>query len=162
MALTRTATGPNPIEVNRVSGNPYRMQTPSRRSTGALNSNKLLWILVAGVLIAVPLLCCGGMFLVGYLGLGVLAADIEIQLRDHPTIRQHIGEIEDLSVNFLKSSAIDDPDTFIYDIRGDKGAGELTITSISEWEGNEDIVAAELRLESGAVIEIELQAEKEN
>ena len=102
------------------------------------------------------------MFLVGYFGLGVLAADIEIQLRDHPTIRQHIGEIEDLSVNFLKSSAVDDPDTFVYDIRGDRGAGELTITSVSDSEGNEDIFAAQLRLDSGEIIDIEIQAEIEN
>ena len=140
--------------------NLYRAGQVSNSAAPAANSNRLLWILLAGALIVVPVLCCGGVFFLGYLGLGVLEADIEMQLRDHPTIRQHIGRIEDLSVNITKSSTVDDQDTFIYDIRGDKGEGELSITSLSQWDGNEEIVEASLRLASGEVLPIELPAEQ--
>lgn len=143
------ADNPNPYSARSVASSPGASSRP----------NKWLWIMLGGAMIVVPLVCCGGIFLVAYFGLGVLESDIEMQLRDHPTISEHLGQIEDLSVNITKSSAIDDPDTFIYDIRGSQGTAELIITSISHWDGNEEIVEASLRLESGEVIEIELPAE---
>lgn len=41
----------------------------------------------------------------------MLAADIEMQVRDHPVIQEHIGEIEELEVDFVRSAALEDPDT---------------------------------------------------
>lgn len=90
----------------------------------------------------------------------MLAADIEMQVRDHPVIQEHIGEIEELEVDFVRSAALEDPDTFIYDIRGNRGSGELTVKSVANWDDDvEQIVGASLRLENGEVIDLELEAE---
>ena len=75
-----------------MAGNPYSSHptSTSKRS----GSNKGIWIALAGIVVALPLLCCGGIALIGYFGLDVLAADIEMQLRDHPVVQEHIGQIE--------------------------------------------------------------------
>lgn len=142
-----------------MTGNPYEHQALGQTPSGAF-SNKLFWLVLGGGFITTVLLCCGGTIVLGRFGLGVLAADIEMQLRDHPVIQVHIGQIEELSVNFTRSAALEDTDTFIYEIRGNRGSGELTVTSHAQWIGDqEQIVAATLRLENGEVIELEFAAE---
>jgi len=74
------------------------------------------------VLLCVLMCCGGGYALIGF-GMNVVAEDIRMQLRDHPTIQEHIGEMESLDVNFTASMAHPDDDTFIYEASGSKAKG---------------------------------------
>ena len=88
--------------------------------------------------------------------MNVVSADIERQLRDNPQMQENIGEISSLKADFVKSSAEDDMDTFVYDVKGSKGEGELTVKSVTNSDGNEDIVSAQLRMSDGRTIELVL------
>lgn len=94
-----------------MSGNLYQQSPFEQSANRPPRSNKLLWGILAFFGLFVPILCCGGILLLGRFGLGVLAADIEMQVRDHPVIQEHIGEIEELEVDFVRSAALEDPDT---------------------------------------------------
>jgi len=107
------------------------------------------------VLLCVLMCCGGGYALIGF-GMNVVAEDIRMQLRDHPTIQEHIGEMESLDVNFTASMAHPDDDTFIYEASGSKGKGELTVQSITLDDDSEDIRAATLRLPDGQTFELDL------
>lgn len=84
----------------------------------------------------------------------LIGSGIERQLRDHPQIREHVGEIQSLDVDWTKSMA--DDDIWVYSIEGRAGTGELTVESISEDDGSEEILSANLRLSDGTQIEIDL------
>lgn len=127
------------------------------RLPGAPRSNPCLILVVvlgaAGLLCAA--LCCGaGVWIVGF-GMSVVSADIENQLRDHPQIREHLGTIQSLKVDWPKSIAEEDYDTWTYDVRGDKGSGELIVVSVSGDEG-EILQSVTLRKSTGEVIELDL------
>lgn len=99
------------------------------------------------------LVCCGAGVWVIQFGMNVISADIENQLRDHPQIKEHVGEIQTLEVDWGKSLAEDDYDIWTYDIEGSKARGEVIVESKSEDDG-EVIEAATLRLSTGKTIEL--------
>lgn len=111
-----------------------------------------VWLIlgiVGGIGFVCVALCCGVGFFFVNMGMDAVSADIEMQVRDDPVIVENIGEIESLDVDWVKSSAHEDQDTFIYDIKGSKGEGELTVKSVSDINGNEEIIWAALRTPDG-------------
>ena len=112
-----------------------------------------LWIavVVGGVLL---LICGGGCVALVVFGLNVAEEEITAQLRDNPKLREHIGEIQSLNMDIVASGAQDDSDVFVYNVKGDKGSGKLTIR---EGTGNnfETIVEeATLRMPDGTEIKV--------
>ncbi len=118
------------------------------------------WLWVVGIVGAVVLLgvlvCCGGMYGLVNVGMDVVAEDIRMQLQDHPTIQEHVGEMENIETEFVASLAHEDDDTFVYEVSGSKGKGRLTVKSITDDEGREEIISATLRTDEGQTIELEL------
>ncbi|HRX78634.1 MAG: hypothetical protein H6821_12815 [Planctomycetaceae bacterium] len=108
---------------------------------------------VGGFGLFMILVCCGAGVWVIQFGMNVISADIENQLRDHPQIKEHVGEIQTLEVDWGKSLAEDDYDIWTYDIEGSKARGEVIVESKSEDDG-EVIEAATLRLSTGKTIEL--------
>lgn len=100
------------------------------------------------------LLCCGGAVGFVWFGLNVIAEDIKAQLRDNPVVVEHLGQLQELEVDFTASSAIADNGTFVYRAIGSKGAGELTVKSITGPDGSEDIVSGVLRLPDGQTFDL--------
>ena len=109
---------------------------------------RLVWIL-AGVGGLISLLCCGGFGLLAYFGFGIVATDIRNQVRDHPIVVEHIGEVESFEMNFTESAATNDDSTFVYEMKGTKGSGVLTAKHVTNDEGSEEILWARLRLRNG-------------
>jgi hypothetical protein len=113
-----------------------------------------VWIAIVfgGVTLGVALMaCCGG---VVYFGLGVTTAEIETDLRDNPILREHIGEVEKFTMNFIRSVAEDDDDIWVYDVVGTKASGQLTVHHTTNDQGNEEIHSAKLRLKDGTTVEL--------
>lgn len=117
----------------------------------------ILGILGVGGLLMVLVCCGGGIGLVGF-GMNIVEEDLKNQLRDHPEIQEHIGEITKFDVNFIKSTANNDDDVFVYDVEGAKGSAELTIGSESGDDGTELIHSASMRLPGGDVIVLDVDA----
>lgn len=133
----------------------YFRDAPPQRSGAA---NPLKWIaIIGGIALLCFALCCGAGVLFVNFGMSVVSADIERQLRDHPQIQERIGEIDSLGVNWTHSLAHEDENTFVYDIEGPKGKGQVTVESISRDDGSEEIISAELRLSSGEVVPLSLE-----
>lgn len=111
----------------------------------------MILIIAAVVLGGGTLVCCGGFV---YFGLNIMSAEVETELRDNARLREHIGELQELTMNFTRSLANDEDDIFVYNVRGTLGSGELTVHHITGDDGRELVVAASLRLSDGRTIEL--------
>ena len=87
-------------------------------------------------------------------GMNITTAEVSNELRDNPKFREHIGELQTLTIDWTKSSAEDDSDTFVYDAKGTKGSGVVTVKHVTDNDGNEEIVRASLRLSDGRTVQI--------
>ncbi len=141
-----------------MSGNAYH-EPPSTASPK--KPDKSLWIfaLLGGGFFLVALVCCGGGAAFFGFALNFAEEDLKHQLRDNADIRQHIGEIEEFSFNFMKTGAVDEEDVIVYDVRGSKGEAELTIDSEIDADGTELIRSVVMRLTNGETIHVNLEDE---
>jgi len=143
-----------------MSENPFDSQqfAPQKQSTtgGSSTWKWVLGILGGGGSLMLLLCCGGGIGLVGF-GMNLVEQDLKNQLRDHPQIKEHVGEISKFDVNFIKSTANDDDDVFVYEVEGSKGNAELTIDSSNMDAGAEVIRSVSMRLPNGDVIELDLE-----
>jgi hypothetical protein len=124
-------------------------QTPPRRSS----SGCWIWAIVAGVGLLLLMCCGGGVLLVGF-GLQIVTTEIEDQLSGNPILQEHIGEVQSFEMDWSRSFADEDDDTFIYQVRGTQGEGRVTVKHITGDDGNEVILSAELRLPNGETIDL--------
>lgn len=88
------------------------------------------------------------------LGFGMVEDEIEEQLRDHPVVVEHIGDIQTFKMDFMASMSHGDDETYVYDITGTKGSGVATVKSLSPADGPEEIINASLRLSTGKEFEL--------
>lgn len=98
--------------------------------------------------------CCGGGYFLVNLGIDQIAHDVEIQVRDNDKFREHIGEPEPFEINW--EGSFGDDDSFVFDVKGTKGSGELTVWTIDLEDGATQVVRAQLRLKSGETIDLEI------
>ncbi len=120
-----------------------QQQQPRRSSTGCW-----VWALLLGVGLML-LVCCGGGALIVRFGMQIITTQIEDQLADNAILKEQLGEIESFELDWSRSFADEDDDTFIYQVRGSKGQGRVTVKHITNDAGDEEILSAELRLSSG-------------
>ncbi len=128
-----------------------RSAKPSRRKKSSAGMWAMILVVVAVVIGGGTLACCGGFV---YFGLNLMSAEVETELRDNARLREHIGELQELTMNFTRSLANDEDDIFVYNVRGTKGSGELTVHHITGDDGKEIVLAASLRLPDGRTIEL--------
>ena len=119
-----------------------------RKASGA---SMALWVLLGGGGLLVVLLCCGGGVALLMFTRDFMQAEVKDQLRDNPKLREHIGELESVELDFSGTVAADDDETFRYNVRGSKGSGELTVI---ESPDDSTIVEATLRLKDGTQVKI--------
>lgn len=91
--------------------------------------------------------------MVGF-GLQIVTTEIEDQLSGNPILQEHIGEVQSFEMDWSRSFADEDDDTFIYQVQGTKGEGRVTVKHITGEDGNEVILSAQLRLPSGETIDL--------
>lgn len=103
------------------------------------------------------LLCCGSVGTVIYFGMGLVAAEVRDELSSTPEFRENIGKIESFDTNFVRSGQAEDDETFVYDVAGSKGKGYVSVKQRTGSDGNEILEWAELTMEDGRRIPIELQ-----
>lgn len=114
-----------------------------------------LKIVVIGGVIAV-VICAGAATLVVKLGLNAVANDVASQLQTHPKVQEHFGEFESFAVNLTDSGNIDDEETFVYDVEGSKGPGQMIVKSVTVDSGEEWIESAVIKKPDGEIIELDV------
>ena len=88
------------------------------------------------------------------LGLDVFAAAVEGDLRENPVIVEHIGRIEELEVELKTSLTTEGQDDFVFRVRGTKGSGLIKATCVTKEDGDEEVVAGTIQLESGETFDL--------
>lgn len=127
-----------------------------KESKPASSSRNVWYLALSGCGCLLMLLLCGGGIAAIYFGLNLVEEDLKVQLRDHPQVREHLGELQTIDVNFIKSGAIEDDEALVYDMTGSKGSAEVTIVSETPFSGPEEIRSATMRLSDGRVVELDL------
>jgi hypothetical protein len=124
-----------------------------RSGQPAASSKAWLWVLLVGGALVVLLCGIGGLGVIAF-GFNVMTAEIKELVRDNPKLREHIGELETVEMDFVGSMAADGDDTYRYKVRGTQGSGELTVKQHTKDDGDEAIDEATLRLPDGKTIQI--------
>ncbi len=112
-----------------------------------------LFLTLVGILFVLSVVIGGCLFV--KFGMSVITSDLEMQLRDHPQVQQHLGEISNLRFNFAKSGAIADDTKMVYDVDGSESNAELTIQSVTT-DTTEIIRSVSMRVEGGETIELDM------
>lgn len=125
----------------------------SRRTAPASQSRPrwLPWVIGVGLFVMFG--CCSGALGLTYLGWHIIEDELLMELRDNPIIREHLGELKSLDLDVSKSLVTED-DVSVFDAVGTTGSGELTVTHVTDDNGDEQITEATLRLPNGQVIEV--------
>jgi hypothetical protein len=84
----------------------------------------------------------------------IISTEIANDLRDNPVMREHVGEIQSFDINLTASAAEPDDDVYVFDVVGDKGTGTATVKSITDEDGNEQIVWATRRTSDGTTFDL--------
>ena len=137
------------------SANPYG---PPGQPGAAVRKGRPPWL--------IAVLTCGGCFVLlaialaigtGFLvrlGFGLFADAVADDLRDHPVITTHLGELEELEIDWMESMMEPGEDDFVFQARGSEGSGTLRVTSLTLDDDTEDVVAGTLELESGETFDL--------
>jgi hypothetical protein len=120
------------------------------------SSGCVITLAIGGVVAFLGLLvCCGGL---AVFGLNVTTAEVETQLRDNPVLIEHVGQVEQFTMNVVRSMASSDDNLWVYNVVGSKASGELTVHQVTDENWDEQILSAKLRLKDGTTVEL-LEAE---
>ena len=110
----------------------------------------VLGVLGSGFLV----LCCGGGVAFLYFGMQVFSEEIANELRDNPTLIEHVGNVESFEIDWIGSAAADGESVFLFDVKGSKADGVVTCESITLEDGTEYISWAELELLDGTSVDL--------
>jgi hypothetical protein len=143
--------------------NPFQSdpEAPSDASAPRKGSKVWIWVLATlGVLALLgALVCCGGGYFAFQAGQSMLADAFKEQLQDTEVIRQHIGDIESMSLNLSATgeAAGGTGGTLVFDISGSKGSGQVLVQQAPGGDGT-GIASAELVLSDGTRHQVDLGA----
>jgi hypothetical protein len=110
----------------------------------------LIVALIAGAGLCL-VVCCGGIM---HFGMGVQAEEIRSELEANAKFIEHVGQVEEFSVNYMASFSDQDNEVFIYDVKGTKWSGRVTVKHETGADGKEKVIWAKFILPSGENIEL--------
>ena len=83
---------------------------------------------------------------VAWLGLDLIAEQVKADIEDNPVIVEHIGRIESIELDLLASGDTPGDDTFVFELKGTKGNGVLTVEVVTVDDEHEEVRSGTLRL----------------
>ena len=89
-----------------------------------------------------------------HFGLGVTAEQVRHKLEADPRFVQHVGQVQEFNVDYLGSFSDEEDDVFVYNVKGSKWSGRVTVKHETDDEGDEQIVWARFTLPSGEKVEL--------
>jgi hypothetical protein len=132
---------------------PYRSPVQGKKKGGS-KTGWIVGIIVGVVLLVIvaPVVCClGGGWLAWMFASNVIADALKQEVGDEPVVREHLGEIQKCVLNASKSSAAGGNDTYVFDVEGTKGKGEIMaqFDQSAQQQGRPAVLWARLRLSNG-------------
>lgn len=109
-------------------GGPYL--PPAGPQPPKQNQGCLIAGIVGGILGMIGLACAG------CCGMGFFALDaqyketarqLSVEYRNDPIVKEHVGEVQEITYNWSATLAREDDDLDVYDIVGDKGKAQLVV-----------------------------------
>ncbi len=114
--------------------------------------NVWLWVIgiIGGIMVLGALVCCGGTFFAYRAGTNMLAEQFKNQLSGNPTIVEHVGDIQSMSLNLSETStqAESSGGALAFDVVGSKSNATLLIKQAPGGDGT-SIGSAELLMPDG-------------
>ena len=116
----------------------------------------IVLLIVLGLGVVGGVVCCGGGFLAMKFGTEQIAQVARGSVEGHPAVVEHIGEIWAFELSLAKSGEIGEPNTFVFDVHGNKGSGEIVVRMSQQPDesGNLTLLEGELELPDGTVIDL--------
>jgi len=127
-------------------------------------SNWVVWLLGGcGCSVVLLAICCGTL---GYIGatkgpqmLGkLLEGPLREEVADNDDVKEHLGEIESLTANFMASAQEQKErgggNWLVMDAKGSKGKGTFIVETVPGAQGSDAFKHIELRTEEGKTFEI--------
>ena len=114
----------------------------AKRQRGGFNVGCLVAIVI------VLVLGVAGAFFIGRWGLSLVAEEVKRDIRDHPVVLEHIGDIEECTVN-LAATGAEGEEAFVFDLKGSKSHGELQAVIETGEDGTERVLSGTLRMPDG-------------
>jgi hypothetical protein len=120
-------------------------------------SNTLWWVLgiIGVVTIGGALVCCGGIYFMIRFGTQVVGDQVKLAVGTDPAVQEHIGTVSDISMNLTATGAAGGGNTIIFDVKGDKGTGQLEVV-MDQTPGQEGLKSCVLILPNGDRHEVTL------
>lgn len=128
-------------------------QPPQQKSRTGL----LIGCGIAGVLGL--LVCCGGISMLGFFGMGAVAQLLQAEIENSPTVIEHFGQIESMSMNLgatgneAQNVQPGSGSPLVFDVQGSKGSGQVVIVQSSDGQG---VSSAVLITDDGTRYPVEL------
>ena len=90
------------------------------------------------LLLGVPLLMCGSCTVLGAVGMKLYSAEVCGHLASLGGVQEKVGApLTGCSIDFGPTLAIDDNDTWVFDVKGSKGVGRVWVKSSTNDDGDE-------------------------
>jgi hypothetical protein len=119
-------------------------------------SSATMWIIIAilGVFVGLPLVCCGGCFLMGKAAINAGSAQIAKELENSPAIQEHLGANLTMSMNFIETANEQQKQggndkIIVFDASGSKGSGKIIGTTSQGGQQGQTLESATLRMPNG-------------
>lgn len=111
--------------------------------SGKASAGCLIWVAVAIVVVAVA------SYGVVRFGIELIEDEVRRDLAGNPVLLEHLGEIQDLSLDFTASRELPGENDFAFEIRGAKASGVLRATVLTGDDELEHVTAGTITLANG-------------
>ncbi len=141
-----------------IGQNPNSPYGNGSQPTPPAKSKAIWWILgiLGFVLVSGAVVCCGGGYLAFQAATGVVANQVKDAVANDPAIQEHIGTINNASMNLSATSAAGGANKLVLDVQGDKGSGQLEVV-VNNQTQPPTLESCVLVLPTGDRHELELQ-----
>lgn len=109
------------------------------------------WMIGLGVAF---LAIVGGGYAVYQYGIGMIEDEVRQDLAGNPVVLSHLGEIQELSLDYPETGALPGEEDFAFQVRGSRGAGILRATVVTGADGYEHVTRGTLTLENGETVDL--------
>ena len=133
---------------------PPRPQVPTRKRFGLPT-----WLIALIVACVLALAVLGALIAWGVgTGWAIFAAQAQHALQLQPAVREHIGTIREMDVDFVATGQAPGGEEFVFRLQGDRGNGRVSANFVSVGTAQEVITYGVLTLADGTRLQLEDQS----
>lgn len=114
-------------------------------------------LIVAGFSVAAGLAIVAGCLGIIHFGLKITTEEVRQGLEANPRFVERVGQVREFKMDRLASFVDDDEDVWIYEVKGEKLSGRLTVKHETADDGSEHILWARMTLPSGEVVDLAVE-----